>query len=43
MRKIRFKENKNYFDFINKYKDHIEVYKVNFTKTMQICLFYDIM
>lgn len=43
MKKKIFKTNKDYFDFINKYKAQIEVYRVDFTKTMQIRLFYDIM
>ncbi len=43
MKKIKFKNNENYFDFINKYKDNIHVYMITFTRTMQINLFYDIM
>lgn len=43
MKKIICKTNKSYFDFINKYKGQVEIYMVNFTKTMQIRVFYDIM
>ena len=43
MRKIIFKENKDYLDFYNKYKDKIIVYSLDFIKKMQIRLFYDIM
>lgn len=42
MKKIICKTNKSYFDFINKYKEQINVYMINFTKTMQIRVFYDI-
>lgn len=42
MKKKTFKTNKEYFTFINKNKARIIVYKVDFTKTMQIHLFYDI-
>ena len=43
MKKIIFKENVDYFKFYNRYKDKLIVYGLNFTKTMQIRLFYDIM
>lgn len=43
MKKIIFKNNKDYFDFYNKHKEQITVYSLSFTKTMQIRLFYDIM
>lgn len=43
MKKIILKNNKEYFDFLNKYKGQIEIFKLEFTKTMQIRLFYDIM
>lgn len=43
MKKILLKDNKDYFNFINKYKDQINVYAVNFTKTWKIRVFYDIM
>lgn len=43
MKKVTLKTNKEYFDFINKYKNQINIYMVNFTKTMQIRVFYDIM
>lgn len=43
MKRIIFKTNKEYFDFFNKYKNQIEIYSLNFTKTMKIRLFYDIM
>lgn len=43
MKKIIFKTNEAYLDFINKYKEQIEVYYISFTKTRQIRLFYDIM
>lgn len=43
MKKIIFKTNEEYFKFIEKYKGQINVYLVNFTKTMKIRLFYDIM
>ena len=43
MKKVILKTNKEYFDFINKYKRQIEIYQINFTKTMQIRVFYDIM
>jgi hypothetical protein len=43
MRKKIFKTNKEYLDFFAKYKEQIKIYQLNFTKTMQIRLFYDIM
>lgn len=43
MKKVILKTNSEYFDFINKYKNQIEIYEVNFTKTMRIRVFYDIM
>lgn len=43
MKKIILKKNEDYFNFINNYKEQIIVYMVNFTKTMQIRVFYDIM
>lgn len=43
MKKIICKTNESYFNFINKYKEQINVYMINFTKTMQIRVFYDIM
>ena len=43
MRKIIFNTNTDYFTFYNKYKDMIKIYSINFTKTMKIRLFYDIM
>lgn len=43
MKKVILKTNREYFDFINKYKNQIEIYEVNFTKTMRIRVFYDIM
>ena len=43
MRKIIFKTNNDYFTFFNKYKERLIIYEINFTKTMQIRLFYDIM
>ena len=43
MKKVILKTNREYFDFINKYKNQINIYMVNFTKTMQIRVFYDIM
>lgn len=42
MKKIILKNNESYFKFLNKYKNQINVYMVNFTKTMQIRVFYDI-
>lgn len=42
MKRILFKTNKDYFDFINKFKEQINVYEVSFTKKMKIRLFYDI-
>lgn len=43
MKKIIFKTNDDYFKFFNKFKDNIIVYSLDFTKKMQIRLFYDIM
>ena len=43
MRKIIFNNNEEYFKFYNRYKEKLEVYYLNFTKTMKIRLFYDIM
>ena len=43
MKKLLLKTNKEYFDFINKYKDQINIYEVSFTKKMKIRVFYDIM
>ena len=43
MKKIIFKTNNDYLYFYNKYKDNIIVYSLDFTKKMQIRLFYDIM
>lgn len=43
MRKIIFKTNDEYLSFFNRYKERILVYSLNFTKTMKIRLFYDIM
>lgn len=43
MRKITFKTNDDYLYFYNKYKDKIIVYSLDFTKKMQIRLFYDIL
>lgn len=42
MRRLLFKTNKEYFDFINNYKEQIRVYEVYYTKTGKIRLFYDI-
>lgn len=43
MKRIRLRTNEEYFNFLNKYKNQIEIYSVSFTKTMQIRVFYDIM
>lgn len=43
MRKIIFNTNEDYFKFFNRYKDKLTIYALNFTKTMKIRLFYDIM
>ena len=43
MRKIIFNTNDEYFTFYNKYKEMLKIYTINFTKTMKIRLFYDIM
>ena len=43
MRKIIFKNNKEYLDFYNRYKEKLTIYSLSFTKTMKIRLFYDIM
>ena len=43
MKKILFKENKDYFDFFNKYREQITIYKLDFTKKWKIRVFYDIM
>lgn len=43
MKRIIFKTNNDYLEFINKYKEQIEVYSLSFTKKRQIRLFYDIM
>lgn len=43
MKKIILKTNEDYFNFLEKYKEQIEIIKLEFTKTMQIRLFYDIM
>lgn len=43
MKKKIFKTNKEYLEFFTKYKEQLIIYQLNFTKTMQIRLFYDIM
>ena len=43
MKKIIFNTNEEYLKFYNLYKEQIKVYSLNFTKTMKIRLFYDIM
>lgn len=43
MRRKYFRTNKSYFEFINKYKENIEIYELTFTKTRLIRLSYDIM
>lgn len=43
MKRKYFRSNKDYFEFINKYKEHIEIYELTFTKTRLIRLSYDIM
>lgn len=43
MRKIYFKTNEDYFRFYNKHKEHLKIYSLDYTKTMKIHLFYDIM
>lgn len=43
MKKIYFKSNEDYFKFYNTHKEQIIVYSLNYTKTMKIRLFYDIM
>lgn len=42
MKKLILKTNEDYFNFLEKYKEQIEIIKLEFTKTMQIRLFYDI-
>ena len=43
MRRKYFRFNNEYFEFINKYKNEIEIYELTFTKTRLIRLSYDIM
>ena len=43
MKRKYFRSNKDYFEFINKYKNNIEIYELRFTKTRLIRLSYDIM
>lgn len=43
MKKLIFKSNSKYLEFINKYREQIIVYELNFTKIGNIRLFYDIM
>ena len=43
MKKIIFNKNEDYFKFYNRHKEQITIYYINFTKTMKIRLFYDIM
>lgn len=43
MRRKYFKTNRDYFNFINKYKETLEIYELTFTKTRLIRLSYDIM
>ena len=43
MKKKYFRTNEKYFEFINKYKESIEIYELTFTKTRLIRLSYDIM
>lgn len=37
-----FRTNNDYFDFIKRYKNSINIIKINFTKTRQIRITYDI-
>ncbi len=43
MKRKYFRSNNDYFEFINKYKNDIEIYELTFTKTRLIRLSYDIM
>ena len=43
MKRKYFRTNKDYFNFINKYKETLEIYELIFTKTRLIRLTYDIM
>lgn len=43
MKRKYFRSNNDYFEFINKYKNNIEIYELRFTKTRLIRLSYDIM
>lgn len=43
MRRKYFKTNRDYFNFINKYKETINIYELTYTKTRLIRLSYDIM
>lgn len=43
MKRKYFRSNKDYFEFINKYKETIEIHELTFTKTRLIRLSYDIM
>ena len=43
MKKLIFKNNNKYLEFINRYREQITVYKLDFTKVGNIRLFYDIM
>ena len=42
MRKITFKYNKDYLEFINRYRGQITVYSVTITKKKIIRVLYDI-